>query len=336
MRYVMLLIVFLLLILSCIDSKRKKYYIMSSALFLIIYSTFRAYIGGNIVVGNDYYSYQSWFYNIQNIKIFTFNNFLFNILMYIIKTLTNSYLLFIFITSFLFISAAYRFSIDNTDDNNYVWAIFVFITFGIYELGMSAIRQWMAGAIFLLSFKQIKEKKFSKYAMMILIASLFHNSALILIVVYPFINIKLPIRKKILIATLGTAFLTIAIKYKLDLYFISLIDSTYLLKYKEVSKELLSNYTVFIISMSCLLAIIIFKEKYKQRSKNWNLEISYLIMLISISFLSTKSALCGRFLQYLLPSLMLVIQGIINVFDSKLKKIMSASAVIVLLLIFMM
>ena len=336
MRYIMLLIVSLLLILSCKDKKRKKLYIILSGVFLVVYSTFRAYIGGNVVVGNDYHSYQTWFNSIQHINIMRFNNFAFNIFMYIIKSLTNSYLLFIFLSSLLFIYSAYRFSLDNTKDNNYVWALYIFISFGIYELGMSAIRQWMAGALFLLAFKYIREHKFIKYALMIFLASMFHNSALILIFVYPFINIKLSLKTKTIITAIGTILLTIALKYNLDLFFISLIDPTYLLKYQEVSKELLSNYTVFIISMSCFLAVILFLNVYKKKAKDFNIEISYLIMLVALSFLATKSALCCRFLQYFMPALMLVIPGIINVFNSNFKKIVSVCAVIVLLLIFMM
>lgn len=336
MRYLMLIIISLLLFFSTKHEKNQKRYIILSAVLLIIYSAFRAYIGGNVVVGNDYYSYQKWFNNIHNINIFNFNNFSFNILFYLIKTLTNSYTVFIFLSSLLFIYAAYRFSMEHTTKNDYAWAVFIFISFGIYELGMSAIRQWMAGSIFLLSLKYIKKHDFIKYALMILLASTFHNSALILIFVYPFINIKLSLKNKVLFTTVGTMLLSFAVRYKLDLFLISLIDSTYLIKYQEVSKELLSNYTVFIISSSCFLAIALFLKRYKQYSENWNFEICYLIMLISISFLATKSALCGRFLQYFFPALMLVIPGIINMFDGKFKKFLSVCAVIVLSLIFIM
>jgi len=332
----MLLIISLLLFLSCYDKKHKKIYIISSCVLLILYSTFRAFLGGDVIVGNDYYSYQKWFNSIQRINIMKVTDFAFNILMYIISVTTKSYLLFIGITSSLFIYSIYRFSIDNTDNDNYVWAIFIFISFGIYELGMSAIRQWMAGALFLLSFKYIKEHNFFKYLFMILLASLFHSSALILILVYPFINIKLSKKIKLIITMVVTVLLTIAVKYNLDLTIISKLDPSYIYKYEKITEGMFSNYTVFIIATCCFLAIMLFKDKYKKNAKNWNLEINYLIMLMAVSFLATKSVLCGRFLQYFLPALMLVIPGIINVFNKKFKKIVSICAILVLFLIFIM
>ena len=194
MRYLLIFVIaFLLFISKKYHDKRILYF---SAIVLILYSTFRAYIPGAIV-GNDYNSYNIWYNDISIKSALSLNNFLFNLLMITTKILFNNYDVFIFASSLLLIISVYYFSIKVIDDDRYDMAIFVFLSFGIYDLSMSAIRQWFAGSLFLISIKFIKERNFKKYAIFMIIASLFHNSAIVLLLVYPFINCNIDFRKKI-------------------------------------------------------------------------------------------------------------------------------------------
>lgn len=336
MKYLMIIAVMGLLLLSLLDKKNKQKYIIFSGVVLILYSTFRFYLGGNVVIGNDYLSYQTWFNSIDKINIWNVSNVLFNILLLLIKKVFNNYIIFVFLTSTFFVFSIYKFSIKNTIKNSYVIAIFVFLTIGIYELGMSAIRQWIAGSIFLLSVPYIKEKNFFKYFISLLIAGFFHNSAWILIFIYPIINIKLEFKIKILFAFIFTFILYIFTYLGLDFKFAAMLDPTFLIKYQELNDELLSNYTLFIISFSCFFGIMLFYKKYCEYSSNHQFELCYLMLLVSISLLATTSALCGRFLQYFIPALTLVIPNIINIFDGKMKKILMSIAVISLLLIYIL
>lgn len=345
MKYLMLFIIVLFLAASYYSYYKKNmkmYYVflISSALLLVLYSGFRAYIGGNVYVGNDYESYGKWFDSIQNINILKPSDFLFNLLMLIVKVCTNSYLVFIFISAILLIASVYYFSIFNTNSDkspSYVWAIYTFLTFGIYELSMSSIRQWMAGSVFLFAFRFIKEKKFWHYFILILIASLFHSSALFLIVIYPFVNIKLDMKKKIIYLSIFTVILSLVAYFKLDYRIISFFDKSLIFKYPiELQNSLHSNYTVFIISMCCLLCIMYFMDSYKKIDNNYNINICYLLLLVSVSFIATKSSLFCRLLQYFLPAMMLIIPSIINIFEKKLKLLAKFGAAIVLFLIYIM
>lgn len=336
MRYLLLILISILLILSTKDNKNKNKYILLSAVILIVYTTFRANIPGAII-GNDYNSYFDWFNRIGNINIFNLNNFLFNLLLLIVKVTTNNYHVLLLIISSLLVFSIYRFSFDNTKANNYVWSIFIFIAFGMYDLSVSAMRQWIACSIFLLSFKFISNKDLKRYIILILIASLFHNSAIILLPTYFIININLSKKKKLLFAFILTFVLTIMLQFDLDLLFISIIDKTYLIKYTSAIKNgLVSNYTVFIISFSCFFTMILFWNKYIRNSKNPDVDFNYLLLLVSISFLATKSALCCRFLQYFMPALMLAIPGIIQIFNGKMRKFLTFLAILLLSLIYIL
>lgn len=334
MRYLLIFVIaFLLFISKKYHDKRILYF---SAIVLILYSTFRAYIPGAIV-GNDYNSYNIWYNDISIKSALSLNNFLFNLLMITTKILFNNYDVFIFASSLLLIISVYYFSIKVIDDDRYDMAIFVFLSFGIYDLSMSAIRQWFAGSLFLISIKFIKERNFKKYAIFMIIASLFHNSAIVLLLVYPFINCNIDFRKKIKIMGFVTILMYCCLYFKLDIYIVSLIDKTYLIKYLNTKDgTLYANFTVFIISMLCFLIMIIQKNAYKKQIKNYNIDYNFMLLLVIISLMATRSALACRFQQYFMPALMMSIPGIIKTFDGVIKKIVFSCAIVFLMLIYIL
>ncbi len=85
------------------------------------------------------------------------------------------------ITIFSFMLLFYNFSV------HYAFSVFLFFTMGIYVSTMNGIRQYIATAIILLGAKYIfssKKSDFLKLLPLILLASLFHSSAVILIPIY--------------------------------------------------------------------------------------------------------------------------------------------------------
>ena len=75
-------------------------------------------------------------------------------------------------------------------NERYLFPYLAFILFagGYYLNWMNAIRQDLATCIFIYSIKFIDEKKFRKYLIWCAIAFLFHKSAAILIILYPFLR----------------------------------------------------------------------------------------------------------------------------------------------------
>ncbi|WP_077214401.1 EpsG family protein [Bacillus dakarensis] len=63
-------------------------------------------------------------------------------------------------------------------------ALYVYITSGMHIVSMNGIRQFLAAAILFTATKYLFEGDFKKYALIILFASFFHQSALILIPIY--------------------------------------------------------------------------------------------------------------------------------------------------------
>ncbi|MFQ4155227.1 EpsG family protein [Pediococcus pentosaceus] len=69
-------------------------------------------------------------------------------------------------------------------------SIFIFVCGGFFAFSLSGMRQSIAVVIFLYATKYIKSRKLIKYALFILIATLFHTSAVIYFLFYFIVNIK--------------------------------------------------------------------------------------------------------------------------------------------------
>ena len=318
MRYIILLLAIFFLILSKYSSnKYKKVFIFLSGIVLIIFASLRGYILNGIYAGNDYESYRNWFNSVENVKLSWNNDISFNLLMLLVKRVTGSFEIFIIITSIFFVYAIYSFSIKNS--KSYIMTIFLFIAFGIYELGLSAIRQWIAGSIFLLAFKYIKDKQLLKYVLSIIIASSFHNSAIVLLIVYPFVNAKTKEKYKIIISIMIGIIFMIIIKNNSILELIYTYLPSYRYKYLNIGEELNSNYTVFIISTFCLFIMMLYKKLFDTKEKENRYQLNFLILLCLFAFTATLNPRFGRFLEYFMPAIPMIIPTIIDMFPEKQK-----------------
>lgn len=317
MRYISLIICVGFLILSKYIPKYKKIFIVLSAGTLLAFWGIRGNIFNGIYSGVDYNSYKNWFNIIEQLPLsLIINDIGFNVLMLIIKKVTNCFELFIFLSTAFFIYSIYKYAIDHNKE--YLLTIYLFISFGIFELGLTAIRQWMAGSVFLLSIKYIRDQKLWKYLICILIASLFHNSAIILIILYPFVNIKKDKHiLKIIICGIVGIIATILIKQGILIDFIYKIAPLYAQKHQNLGSELNANYTVFIISTAILSFIMINRNTYNYIKEKYNYQLSYLILLCLFAFLATQNFMINRMLQYFMPAIPLVVPNVLDTIENK-------------------
>lgn len=110
------------------------------------------------------------------------------------KICTNSQLL-IFVTS-LFVNYSIARFISKNSENVYI-SVILYLIVNFYFSYMNIMRQALAISILLLGFEFLKEKKYVKYLLFVLIASFFHSSA-ILAVIFIFLR-KFKFNRKFLI-----------------------------------------------------------------------------------------------------------------------------------------
>lgn len=135
---------------------------------------------------SDYFNYQNMYNSIQSGYKGDIE-YLFMLLNRIIP----SYYLLVAVTTVAFIAIIYWFIKKNVEPE-YIWVsvlIFVINTFALL-INLSAMRQCLAMILFIVAIEFAKKKNFLAYAMIILIAVMFHRSAILLLPVYFIANDK--------------------------------------------------------------------------------------------------------------------------------------------------
>ena len=116
----------------------------------------------------------------------------------------------IFITSAFVVFATAKFISRHSEDYLISWI--TFICLGLMTFAMNGMRQSLAMSICLLSYGYVKEKKPIRFLLVVLLAVLFHKSAIIFLLVYLMRNMKLDVKSFACITVGVTAFLLFAQK----------------------------------------------------------------------------------------------------------------------------
>lgn len=140
-----------------------------------------------IEVGNDYGKYVDIFHEIyagtDSAYVVTEPGFNFVVkAVYILSGYENYLLVFALFgaaTAFVFLKAMYEQSAD------FKVSLAMFLLLGIYFRTFTTVRYYFVLALTLYSLKYVKNREFGKFFLLILFASLFHKSVLVVLVFYP-------------------------------------------------------------------------------------------------------------------------------------------------------
>lgn len=106
----------------------------------------------------------------------------------LLSYITGNYTVYFLITGAILFGVLGRFAYKYAG-NPYVF-LFLFVTLGTYSFYLTGLRQVLAITACLLAFDFVAEKKPIQFALMVVLASFFHKSAICFLVVYPLSNIK--------------------------------------------------------------------------------------------------------------------------------------------------
>ena len=172
-------------------------------------------------VGEDYYHYTSLMkslvegnYSLDDLK-YIYGEITFNFLCYLIARLSSSHFLSLYLLAYTFLITAFLAiqTLKQYVDCPLCWLFYLSV---YYLQSYNILRQVFAISIAVFAIRFIIEKKVYAFIATIALASLFHNSVLILLVYYFFINIKVSLVTKILcfvFAVLFSQALLSAIRY---------------------------------------------------------------------------------------------------------------------------
>ncbi len=288
------LIIFTALLLKTVRINEENYnklFLSISFILLFIVSALRAEL-----IGTDTVNYINTF-NLIKVTDFSqmFDSFRYEngyiVLNKIVSYISSNPQSIIIVTSFIVLYLILN-GIKNTSENK-VFSVVLFITLYYYFVSFNAIRQYIAIGLLIVAYNYIKKRKLFKFIIFVLIATAFHQLALIFLPLYLFYGIKLNYKKLLFIATSFVIFL-VGFDTILDFVFSVLPEYSYYqgTEYFEGGGVLTS-----LVSGSILLFGLLMRGTTKTDK-----EFDFLLLIVLFSFLtslmSTRVILFNRLNYY--------------------------------------
>lgn len=122
-------------------------------------------------------------------------------------------------------------------------SLFIYITLGFYLFGFAAMRQSLALSVFFVAFIFLQKRSFIKYAITVLIGSLFHQTLLVALPLYFVFNIKFS-KKYLTLIAIGSLFVGMYLNQLLS--YSATIEERYAvyMEYKGGGEMLALFYTI--------------------------------------------------------------------------------------------
>ncbi|MGG2937775.1 EpsG family protein [Bacillus pacificus] len=190
-------------------------------------------------------------------------------------------------------------------------SLYVYITSGMYLVSMNGIRQFLTAALVFTATKYIFDGNWKKYVLVVLIASLFHQSALILIPIYFLIRRK---------AWTGTSFLLLFLSICVVLLFqefseflFAAIKDTQYEHYKGFSEGGANFLRVVVTGVPLILAYM-GRDKLRELFPESDYIVNMSLLGLFFMIISTQSWIFARFTIYFGLYQLLLISWIIKLF----------------------
>lgn len=313
MEYIILLLLVILITLFCeifdINTKNNKLYLLSVIVILTLFLGFRG-----PTVGLDMGNYHKFFIQAKE-STFSFlcSHYDFE-LGFKILTKLMTFIFFDFRFYILIISIISMIGIYNFIKNyskNYFASIYLFITFNYFIYYTCTLRQCLAISILLLSFAFLKEQKLFKYVITVLIASLFHKTALVFLLLPLFKFVR--ITPKRVIYYISFCIILFAVKNPIIKFLTATIYDQYL-NYRNTSG---SGYAMIILITVLIIGICVIDKPIDMNKSENKYLVGMLLLALPFQVLSTTQGLIARIVLYFNYSLIALIPNKLEIFNIK-------------------
>ena len=254
--------------------------ILMCGVFLLLF----AVAGCRVNVGNDYVRYEE-FFRLMMIEgsdgvptEIGFNSLVKGI-QYIFGTDVNLLIFAVFavVIIALFLKGIYDLSVD------FAFSFLLFMTFGYYFNSLNTIRYYMALAMAVISMKYVLKKEYGKFVLIVLLASTFHRSVLLVIPVYFIASFAWKRWQMILLAVAGvSAFVMKDLILKLIIFIYPNYANTIYLEAGTSPVNILRCAGIFVAGL------LLYKKTIQNSRMN--------CFFFQLNYLSLLLYLCGSFI----------------------------------------
>ncbi|ASK63725.1 capsular biosynthesis protein [Virgibacillus phasianinus] len=196
-------------------------------------------------------------------------------------------------------------------------SLYVYITGGLFLVSMNGIRQVLAAAIAFAATKYLIEGNWIKYFLVIFAASLFHQSALILLPIYFIVRFKA--WSKLTLALLIVAVLIVIGFDKFSALLFTAIEDTQYGHYQNFAEGGANSLRVAVDLVPLFIAYL-GREKLKRIFPNSDYIVNMTLLGFVFMMISTQNWIFARFSIYFGLYQLILISWIVKVFREKDEK----------------
>jgi transmembrane protein EpsG len=197
-------------------------------------------------------------------------------------------------------------------------SIFVYITGGLFLVSMNGIRQVLAAAIFFTATKFLIEGKWKRYMLIVLFASTFHQSALILIPIYFLARTKA--WSKFTIILIFISILIVIGFEQFTTVLFSAIEDTQYGMYQNFD-EGGANYLRVVVYSAPLLIAFLGRDKMRSIFRDSDYIVNMSILGLVFMIVSTQNWIFARFSIYFNLYHLILISWVVKLFGERDQKI---------------
>ncbi len=210
-------------------------------------------------------------------------------------------------------------------------ALYVYITGGLFLVSMNGMRQVLAAAIAFTAIKYLTEGKLFKYAIVIVFASLFHQSALVLLPIYFLVRSKAWSK-----ATVALIILSIMIVIgfeKFSALLFTVIEDTQYGAYKDFDEGGANLLRVAVTAVPLVIAYL-GREKLKRILPASDSIVNMALLGLVFMLISTKSWIFARVSIYFELYELILISWVVKLFREKDQKVIYFAIIVCYLIYF--
>ncbi len=306
------------------ENKVSRIFNTITFLLLLVISGFR----GDFT--SDYNSYSTYFKYINTLsfrEIFTMKFYEekgYIVLNKIIGVFTNNSVYFMLIISIIILVLFYR---EFKRESSYIWfSILLFINIGAYYVSFNITRQILSAAIVFSGSKFLYDRKFIKYLLIVIIASLIHRTSLIMIPFYFILNYRFKMKY---------VFFTFLIILGLNIYMdkvILLVQKFYYAGYTYGMTG--GNITSVVVPIALFIFLLVHIRLIDTNNKRNNILVNSLIFYVFFCILGLRTQMIQRFAEFFSPYVLILIPNIVSKVKDKHLKTVYFSVIIFLLVLY--
>ncbi|TMW70550.1 EpsG family protein [Alteribacter natronophilus] len=273
--------------------------------------------GLRINIGDTYYYRHAFETNVFTLEdAVSQKDFGFAVMQYLLQQISGDAQILIFVTALitnvLIVMVLYKYS------RVFELSLYVYITSGLFLVSMNGIRQFLAAAIIFAATKYIMDGSWKKFTIVVLIASAFHQSALIFIPIY-FI-VRRPAWSQVTFGILLAGLIMVAgYGYFSEVLFSAIGDSQYG-HYAEFSEGGASILRVLVYGAPLLIAYL-GRERLRELFPNGDFIVNLCVLNLLFMIVASQNWIFARFTIYFGLYQLILVAWIVKLFAEKDRKL---------------